>query len=186
MLSDAQKKALLRSLIDKVVIHRTIPDRVQTRVVWRGGDFTTFEIPVPVGSFADLSNAAEMEKIIIDLSRKGQSDAEIADHLTALGYRSPMCTDAVLPSTVMNIRLKHRILLRPSQSHPFRVPGHLTVAQLAAKLEISRSWIYDRIYNGTIRVEKDASTKCYLFPDKIGALRKFRQLIVGKISDLGC
>ena len=33
LLSDPQKKALLRSLIDKVVIHRLAPDQVQTRVV---------------------------------------------------------------------------------------------------------------------------------------------------------
>ena len=41
LLGDAQKKALLRSLIDKVVIHRLAPDQVQTRVAWRGGATTS-------------------------------------------------------------------------------------------------------------------------------------------------
>ena len=181
----SQKKALLRCLMDKVVLHRVATDQVRTRVVWRGGATTSDDVPVSVGSFARLSGAKEMEDSILRMACDGRTDEQIAECLTSRGCRSPQ-RDIVLPSTVRNIRLKHRILLRPSQSHPCRVPGHLTVTQLAAKLEISRSWIYDRIYNGTIRVEKGASTKCYLFPDKIGTLRKFRQLIAGKISDLGC
>jgi hypothetical protein len=33
VLSRAQKKALHRCLIDKVVIHRPVPDRIHTRIV---------------------------------------------------------------------------------------------------------------------------------------------------------
>ena len=40
LLQTAQKKSLLRSLIDKVVIHRLAPDQIQLRVVWRGGATT--------------------------------------------------------------------------------------------------------------------------------------------------
>jgi len=181
----SQKKALLRCLIDKVVLHRVAGDKVRTRVVWRGGVTTSDDVPVHVGSFARLSGAKEMEEAILRMAREGQTDEQIAQCLTSRGYRSPM-GEVVLPSTVRNIRLKHRLLLRPSQSHPRRVTGYLTVPQLAEKLGISRSWIHDRIHNGTILVEKDAGTKCYLFPDKPGTLRKFRQLVAGQISHLGC
>ena len=126
VLTRENKKALLRCLIDKVVIHRQVQDRVQTRIVWRGGDITTLEIPVPVGSFADLSTAAEMERIILDLSRQGKPDEEIAEHLTALGHRSPMQTGRVLPNTVKIVRLKHHIFQKRSQSHPRHIDGYLT------------------------------------------------------------
>lgn len=184
VLTREQRKALLRCLIDKVVIHRAVPDRVQTRIVWRGGDTIALEIPVPVGSFADLSDAAEMEEIIIDLSRKGQSDAEIADHLTALGYRSPMCTDAVLPSTVMNIRLKHRIFLVRSQSHPRQIPGYLTISQVARLIDVKPQWLYDHIYRGRIQVTKDRETGLYLFPDTPDTLTAFQQFKEGSIKNL--
>src|SRR3954452_24348096 len=36
-LATAHKKALLRCLIDKIVIHRIKPDTVHLRIVWRGG-----------------------------------------------------------------------------------------------------------------------------------------------------
>jgi DNA invertase Pin-like site-specific DNA recombinase len=185
LFSTAQKKALLRSLIDKVVLHRVGGDHVRTRVVWRGGATTTQDVPVPVGSLAQLSDAQPMQQAVVRLAREGRTDQQIAQELTAQGHRSPM-RYVVLPSTVKNIRLQHGVLLRPSQSHPRHVPGYLTIPQIARKLGLSRQWIHDRIHNGTIRVNKDARTRCYLFPDHPDTLAKFRQLQAGQIRDLGC
>ena len=41
LLAPQHKKALLRCLIDKVVIRRIAADSVEARIVWRGGDTTT-------------------------------------------------------------------------------------------------------------------------------------------------
>jgi hypothetical protein len=183
LFDSVKKKALLRSMIDKVVLHRVAPDKVRTRVVWRGGATTDDDVSVPVGSFAEMSGAKEMEETIVRMAREGQKDEQIARSLTAQGYHSPM-RNLVLASTVRKVRLQHRILHQPSQSHPRHVRGYLTVPQLAEKLKISPSWIHTRIGKGIIRVQKDASTKCYLFPDKPDTLRKFRQLIAGQISHL--
>jgi DNA invertase Pin-like site-specific DNA recombinase len=184
VLTQQNKKALLRCLIDKVVIRRLAQDRVQTRIVWRGGDTTSLEIPVPVGSFADLSTAAEMEKIILGLSRQAKSDEEIAEHLTTLGHRSPMQTERVLPNTVKIVRLKHGIFQKRSQSHPRRIDGYLTVPQIARQLDISTHWVYDRIHNGRIQVVKDPESGLYLFPDEPATLEMFKDLKDGKLKNL--
>lgn len=184
VLTREQKKALLRCLIDKVVIHRPTRDCVHTRIVWHGGDTTVLDIPVPVGSFSDLSTAAEMEAIILERSRAGQTDEEIADHLTALGHRSPMCTERVLPNTVQIIRLRHGIFLQRSQSHPRRIPGHLTVSQIARSIDVTPHWIYDRINTGCIGVTKDVHTGLYLFPDTPETLDSFRKLKDGTLKNL--
>jgi len=180
-----QRKALLRCLIDKVVVHRVGRDQVRTRIVWKGSDTTTDDVPITVGSFAELSFAEDMEAKILQLARRGKTDHEIADQLTLAGYRSPL-RSFVLPSTVKTIRLRHRVLAKRCQSHPRRVPGFLTVPQIADQLDISRHWIYDRIHNGTIRVRKGARTGCFLFPDKPDLLSKFRKLYGGEIKQLGC
>ena len=104
------------------------------RIVWRGGDITSQKIPIPVGSFAELSGSQEMERIILDYSQKGKSDEAIAAHLTALGHRSPQSLK-VLPSTVQTIRLKHGIFQVRHQSHPRRIPGYLTVPQIARVID---------------------------------------------------
>lgn len=184
LLKHQTKKALLRCLIDKVVIHRTSPDQVQTRIVWRGGDITTLQVAISVGSLVDLPRAAEMEQIIIEMANRGRRDQEIAEHLTSLGHRSPMDPDRVLPSTVRIVRLEHRIFQKRSQSHPRRIVGHLTIPQIAQYLDISPHWIYHRINTGQIQIDKDAATGLYLFPDQPATLDMFRQLLNGQLHNL--
>ncbi len=99
------KKALLRTLIDKVVVHRLARDQMQARIVWKGGETTTLLIPVPIGTFKDLAGAETMQRLILERSVAGIPDEAIAQELTELGYRSPMGL-VVLPSTVRGIRLK--------------------------------------------------------------------------------
>lgn len=183
ILSHQQKKALLRCLIDKVVVHRAARDRLQTRIVWKGGETTTLQIPIPVGSFAELSQAKEMEQLVLKLSAEGKSDQAIAEYLTSVGHRSPL-HQYVLPSTVKNIRLNHRLFLKRSQSHPRRIAGHLTVPQLARALDLSKHWIYDRIHNGCIEVGKDTATGLYLFPDQPTTLKMFKELKAGRVLRL--
>jgi DNA invertase Pin-like site-specific DNA recombinase len=188
LFSSAQKKAMLRSLIDKVVVHRLggrRGDRVHLRVVWRGGAMTTMDLPVSVGRFADRKGATEIEEAILRLARDGQSDTAIAAMLTTQGHRSARGV-TVLPSTVRMIRLRHRVLSCKSQSHPRCVEGYLTIPQLAEKLNIQRHWISDRIHNGTIAAKKDPVTHCYLFPDNPDTLRQFRQLTEAETTEMGC
>lgn len=181
----AQKKALLRSLIDKVVIHRLARDQVHTRVVWHGGATTSAVVRVTVGKFAWLSGAEEMKETIKRMTKDGHSDAAIAKHLTAHGHRSPRA-DRVLESTVRLARLHLGLLRTTHQSHPRHVKGFLTVPQLAKKLGVSRWWITDRIRGGTIQAKKDAKAKCYLFPDTLETLAKLRVLVAEYQDKAGC
>ena len=154
---------MLRCLIDKVVVHRIAPDRVHCRVVWKGGETTDADVAVTVGSWSRLSAGREIEESILGLARQGKSDEEIARYLTEHGHHSPRHT-TVLRSSVQIVRLRHGLLRDHRQSHPRQIPGFLTVPQLTAKLGLERSWIYDRIHNGTIRVTLDTERKLYLFP----------------------
>jgi len=182
-LTQQQKKALLRSLVDKVVVHRSARDTVRTRVVWKGGEVTAADIPIPVLSLAELSQAKELESRILQLASEGHGDEEIAQRLTREGYRSPR-RDVVLASTVTTVRLRHRIFLSSQQSHPRHIPGYLTPPQLARKLGIPADWIYHQIHKGTIQVTKDEQTHLYLFPDKPTTVQRFRTLIAGKLQNL--
>ena len=46
------------------------------------------------------------------------------------------------------------------------------------------NWIDHRIRNGAIKIQKDSSAKCYLFPDNPDTLRQFRQLYSNEIEHL--
>ncbi len=183
VLAQPQRKALLRCLIEKVVLHRAARDQVQVRIVWRGADTTTLLVPVPVKSLAALSSADEMKRLIIEMTEGGISDEQIAENLTIQGYRSPM-RQQLLPSTVKIIRLKCGLMRKRSQSHPRRIAGRLTVTQIARQVDVSAHWIYDRIHNGAIEVAKDAATSLYLFPDEPATLELFKELKVSNLKKL--
>ena len=184
VLTQTQKKSLLRCLIDKVVVHRSLRDQLCLRVVWKGDEVTTFDIPIVVGSVSELSNSDELQQRILTLSNEGVEDQVIAKQLTAEGFRSPMNPNCLLPSTVQGVRLKHGVLVKRSQSHPHKVQGHLTISQLARKLDVTPHWIYDRIHNGTIVVDRRPEKNRYLFPDNLQTLRQFKQLKAGKLKSL--
>lgn len=90
----------------------------------------------------------------------------------------------VLETTVKTIRLKHRLLLDESQSHPRRIAGYLTVTQIARTLDLPVHWIYDRIHNGTIEVAREPKTNLYLFPDRLSTCDLFKKLKSNEISKI--
>jgi hypothetical protein len=181
LISRAQKKALLRCLIDKVVIQRAVRDCVRTRIVWRGGADSLLEIPIAVGAFSALSGAKELEKKMIAMVKQGWSDGEIAEQLTAEGARSPR-REKVIESTVRNIRLKHRIRVNRNHPHRHRPPGHLPIARLSQLIEAPQHWIYFQIRSGRIIVNRDPVTRHYLFPDQPKTVELMKKLKAGEIE----
>jgi hypothetical protein len=125
-----------------------------------------------------------MENTILELTQQGKTDQEIAQHLTHLGLASPKNPQAVLPSTVRTIRLKHRIFLKRSQSHPRHIPGCLTIPQIAPQLGVTPHWIYHLIRTGRIEMTRDLNTGLYLFPDQAETLNALRQLKAGTAKHL--
>jgi DNA invertase Pin-like site-specific DNA recombinase len=182
-LSRAQRKALLRCLLDKVVLHRMTRDTIQTRIVWRGGAVSELAVPSTVGTLRDLHGFAEMETQILALETQGKSDEEIAQLLTTQGFRSPQ-RPRVLPSTVQTIRLQHGRLRRYRGPRPRHVSGWLTVSQLAMALGVKAHWVYHLIRRGQIIVTRDPATRLYLFPDRPDTLENFRRLQHGHITHL--
>ncbi|MFP3034672.1 MAG: helix-turn-helix domain-containing protein, partial [Candidatus Tisiphia sp.] len=186
VLSRQQRKSFVRCLIDKVVAHRIMRDCLQIRIVWHGRETTTFHAPIPVSSFRALTTATEMEQSIIKSSKEGKTDIEIAKYLETQGYRSPsQSKNIVLENTVKNIRLKNNIMRKKEQSHPIKVPGYLTISQVAKILEVSRQWLYDRIRRDKIKIQKDYSKTRgkYLFEDRPETVRTLMDFKNGKLNN---
>ncbi|HEV8714272.1 MAG TPA: recombinase family protein, partial [Candidatus Binatia bacterium] len=118
------------------------------------------------------------------LHKAGKSDDVIARELSAGGFRSPLHQE-LLVSTVKGLRLKHRCFLTQHQSHPRHVVGSLTVTQLAHRLGLSVHWLYDRIHNGQIQLQKDPATRLFLFPDHPSTLERLTHLRAGHLQHVG-
>jgi DNA invertase Pin-like site-specific DNA recombinase len=180
----AQQKALLRCLIDKVVVQRLTGATVQLRIIWKGGEATTAVLQVPAASWSNVANATDVEEAIIQLSREGKSDQEIAKELAARGYRSTR-TSGFSAHMVLRIRLRRRVLHDRTRSRR-SVPGYMTVTQLAERLKTAPHRIYERIYDGRIAVTRDPRSKMYLFPDEPRMIKLIQRLLAGKVQKVRC
>jgi len=65
-----------------------------------------------------------------------------------------------------------------------RKDGYLSITQIAKELGVDNYWIYDRIHNGRIGIDKNAEFDAYLFRDDHETMKLFRQLKNGHIYNV--
>jgi DNA invertase Pin-like site-specific DNA recombinase len=182
-MSRADKKSLLRCLIDKVVLRRVARDRIMIRVVWKGGEVSELQVEPGVRAKDALSRGAEMEARLLELARQNIEDTAIADILTKEGHRSARRL-YVPVRTVQIIRQRHRLLRQPTSVRVPHTPGWLTIGELATRTQVSRYWINWCIRNGTIAIHRDVPAKRFLFPDTEHTIAEIQALRSGKRKHL--
>jgi DNA invertase Pin-like site-specific DNA recombinase len=174
------RKALLRCLIDKVVLRRATRDQAFVRIVWRGGATTELTVKMPVNSLNALPRHAEMEARVIELAQAGFHDDEIARTLTDEGHRSPRRSAEVSPGTVRGLRLRRGLKVVPRQTRWPRVVDYLTVTDVATRLQVSANWLRGKIRRDALVPIRETSGR-YLFPDSDATFEALRELRAGRI-----
>jgi hypothetical protein len=153
-----QRKALLRSLIARVMVKRTAADRVEVKIIWASGHFSEGIVIAPVGSQRHVTGYDTMVERTRQLWAEGYSDLQIADVLSREGFRSAQ-RETVLAKTVMKIRHRH---LWGSPYHQHRLVDKIdekwTIRGLARELGVEWGWVYNRIRNGFLN-EPDVSRR---------------------------
>jgi DNA invertase Pin-like site-specific DNA recombinase len=178
-ISRDRKKAMLRSLIDKVVAHRETRDGIKIRIIWRGGEVSNLAAAISVHALSALTRGAEMEARLVELARLGIEDAEIAERLNKEGYRSARRLYAPL-RTVQIVRQRHRILRQKTPVREKSTPGWLSITEMAHRLNVSRYWINRHIRNSKIEMRRDQSAKRFLFPDTSESIEQIQALKSGQ------
>jgi DNA invertase Pin-like site-specific DNA recombinase len=180
----AQRKALLRCLVDKVVLDRGEHDVTLVRIIWRGSAVTNLEVKMKVNSVAKLTRGTEMRDRVLDLARNGIPDDEIAAALTGEGHRSPNCEDMVLPITVGRIRRGAGIQVTERRTRWSHDTSLLSAPQLAVRLNIPVNWIYVQISQKRLLVDRQP-TGAYLFqgiPSVLDAVTNLRNHTINRLD----
>lgn len=149
-LDNEHKKALLRSLVNQVVLTRHSADTLAVRIVWVSGHYSLVYVHPPIFRIRDVACYEEMVGRIHELWQKGLTDLQVADQLTAEGFRSARST-TVSPGVVQKIRLDQGWQRTRPQNQPLQeVDGLLTISGLARRLGVNRDWVYYRIRSEAI------------------------------------
>ncbi len=160
-----QQKAVLRSLIRRIILTRPKPDEVEAKVVWVSGAMTRLSIRPPVHLTRDLRDHNQLVARIRALSEQGYHDGEIARQLTAEGFRSAR-SSTVLPSLVKRVRQAEGLVSLTAQFRSQeKVEGCWTTWGLARALKVNRDWLYVQIHAGTLPAQRHPVLGQYLIPD---------------------
>jgi DNA invertase Pin-like site-specific DNA recombinase len=182
--TDAHRKALLRCLVEKVILDRGERDVARVRIAWRGGAVSDIAVKMRVNAVANLTRGAEMRDRALDLARAGIPDDEIAAILSTEGHRSPNCADKVLPITVQRIRLGAGIKMITQRTRWAHNPDLLSPTEMAAKLNIPVNWLYVQIRQQRLLMDRQPNG-AYLFrntPFVIDAVRNLRKHAVDHLD----
>jgi DNA invertase Pin-like site-specific DNA recombinase len=176
-LTNEHKKLLLRSLISRVVLKRTAPDRVEVKIVWVSGHFSVGYLTPPIHRQADVSRYDDMVSRIHDLWEGGHTDSDMADLLTGEGFHSAR-SHVVSEATVLKVRNQHRWFSSYHRHRlSIRVDGYWTIHGLSRELEVDRNWFYRCIYHGVLK-EPDVIRKPpygnYLICDDENLIQRLR------------
>jgi DNA invertase Pin-like site-specific DNA recombinase len=179
VLTNVRKKELLRVLIDKVVLQRPAADKCEVRIIWKGGDWTTAELPLPVATYAEMADGAEVIAEVVRRARAGEPDERIAAEMTARGRHSPL-KEGVSVDTVRRIRLRHGVYSRVAEFRRRGLPGWITLGQAVKRLGEHTGWAYYLIRKKRLVIERDREVGLYLVPDNKRVLKDLKAVLRGK------
>src|SRR3989449_1003005 len=176
-LSHSQRKALLRSLIARVMVKRIAPDRVEVKIIWVSGHFSEGIVIPPVLHQHHVTGYDTMVERTRQLWAEGYSDLHIAAVLSREGFRSARC-DRVLAKTVLKMRHRHH-WVSPYHQHRFtdKMDEQWTIRGLAGELGVEWGWVYNRIRNGFLRepeISRQPPYGNYLIRDDAELLARLR------------
>jgi hypothetical protein len=177
-LSNVRKKELLRTVIDKVVPQRPVGDRCEFRIVWKGGDWTTIALGLPVVTYAEMGDGQQLIAEVLRRARAGRTDRQIAAELTAAGYHAPL-KEGLSAASVNRIRMQHGVLSRRTEFLRTGVAGWLSLGQAVSRLGEHRAWAYHLIRKGRLVIRRDRETGLYLIADNSKSLKQLKELLRG-------
>ena len=168
------KKALLRSLIRRVILTRPARDTVEVKVVWVSGAITVLTVHPPILRARDLAGYPQLVERILALSTLGYDDQAIARRLNADGVRAPR-GPTISPRLVFRVRqVHHQASLIDQFRHQPKLDGHWTVGGLSRALNVHREWLYRRIERGALPARRHPITGFYLIEDDPQLLEQLR------------
>jgi len=172
-----QRKALLRSVIARVIVQRTAPDRIEVKIVWVSGHFSQGVVIPPIVHQRHGTGYDTMVDRTQQLWRAGYTDTQIAETLSQEGFRSARRA-RVLPKTILKIRNQHHWVSRYHQHRlADKIDGMWTIHGLSRHLGVEREWFYHRIRTGTLRgpdVIRKPPYGNYLIRDDAALLARLR------------
>jgi hypothetical protein len=167
--TDADRKAILREVIDRVEVDvEGESEWVVARVYWVGGSRSETRFRRPVRRMDQISTWPAIRKRIEERLTEGVSAPRIAAELNAGGIltaRGQPVTEGVVRSVMTREGLRSTRSADPSDSPPLG-PDEWLAGQLAAKLRVTHGIIHQWIKAGRVGARRRADGRWVVIADE--------------------
>jgi DNA invertase Pin-like site-specific DNA recombinase len=178
-LTNVRQKELLRVLIDKVILKRVTAEMCEVRMIWKGGNWTAADVPLPVATYAAMANGDALISEVLRRARAGQSDKQIAAELTATGCHAPRNKPLSVHS-IERMRRQHGVHSPKAEFLLQGLAGWITLGQATQRLGEQKGWAYYLIRNKRLLIERDPEIGLYLVRDNKKVLKQLKELLCGE------
>lgn len=174
-MTNAQKKRIVRTLVDKVVLSQPQVGQLSIRLVWKSGMLTTKTVDVQVGSLSALANGDEAREKVVELARAGMPDEWIAWKLSREGYRG--CDrNYVGLRTVQHLRRAAGVMCIAAKRFLRSDESRFSLRQLARKMDVKIEWLLEQIILRKVDIEPDQEHRRFIIPADSEAMEKLESL----------
>jgi DNA invertase Pin-like site-specific DNA recombinase len=179
-LSAEAKKRLLRTLVTGVNLRREENGMVQIRIIWCGGLVSECRVRLAVSTRRRSDVERKIVARIEQLAEQGLRDEALAECLNQEGYY-PCRGAAFTACIVLKLRCRYGIRVGLGRLRRGDRPKGYTITAMARILGVDPAWIYRRLREGRIRMQRDLHFGCYLFPHTQRAVQQMKQLRKGSV-----
>ena len=153
--SFADRKAVLRLLIDKIVV--TVDDASEWLdfvVHWAGGNESPKRIRRPVGKLVQLQEHKKLIEEIHDMRRAGYTAEQVAEKLNASGWLTPTRRNQFNGRLIRAMMTRHGSVPRGPKAPPTDDPNDWRLADLAAELNMPLVTLYGSMRRGQLKARR--------------------------------
>lgn len=170
------RKAIVRCLIDRVVIHvQGDTEYVDVTTHWVGGFMSQHQILRPVRKYGQLRDFDLLVKRIRELQGAGHSNAKIANHLNQEGFRPPR--NALVFSKELIHQLVSRLGIQGESPKTIVLgPDECWESSLARQLKMPQPTLHKWVLRGWVHHRRSPMRGFYILWADAKELRRLQRL----------
>jgi DNA invertase Pin-like site-specific DNA recombinase len=175
--SNADRQAIVRCLIERIVVHvRQDSEHVDTTIHWAGGFTSQHRVKRPVRTYGQLEGFEELMDRVVALRQAGHTTQRIAEQLHAEGFRPPRCRGPFNAAIVQQLLYRRGLMGNERADHAILQPGECWLADLAGRVGVSLNKLRDWVRRGWLHARRTPIQGYWIAWADGKELKRLRQL----------
>jgi DNA invertase Pin-like site-specific DNA recombinase len=176
--TNVDRKQIVRCLVERVTVHvRSDCEFAGVTIHWVGGYESQHEIVRPVRRYEHLRDLEPLLDRAQQLRESGQTIRQIAEHLNAEGFHSPMGRGRIKGPMVIQLLQRRGVIADERENNELLGQNEWWLIDLADELKTTRNKLQEFAWRGWVHGRQTPVQGCWILWADQDELRRLRKLI---------